>query len=970
MSRKQDLWALYRRAAQLPFGAGQIAAVEQLIRQVDAQGDAELAFAARMLGTSAYVYGGEPVKSFVTFSWCLADFDRNPQPHHQHQVADLLWHFKAMVNALLSFPEVPLDRTYAVLDDMERRYREGGYSLQAVYKYRHLVARHRGVDSETEEWYRRWTTTPRDELSDCAGCDPSDQVRHLGTTGRAEAAVALAEPVLAGQLACSEQPQDILTSLLLPYLRTGRRELAREAHRRAYRRLRGNLADLSSIGEHAEFCALTGNEARGLEIVERHLDWLDRAPSPGAAMGFAAAAALVLGRLDRTGHGELTVHRRGYLDRAAAEVPVGVLAGELGRFAMDLAARFDARNGTPAQSERIARTLAAEPIGEHLPLSASARRRRAVTGMSPTAPAPGTADAPAPAFPAQPPVPGPGPADVPADATPTELLELADLHWRTERYDHLRAVLRMFDERFADQVLAPSDEARWVELQAIGRVIAEDRPGAVAANRRAISLYQALPDPLRERVVVGRLGVLLCQTGAETEGLPLIEAAAAYLAEHGDPAQRATGYDRLALALAGLQRWVDALDAVERAAQAAEGVDDPYLIARLGLRRAICLQALERHPEARAVAAQARDRYRVLGVPDHLAAACICLARSLDDPAETVRALDEALPVATGEAALHARIGRARALLAVERPADAVDDFVEAVAICAERGVVDGSAFLRFELATAYRQAGRMLDAAEVAEEAVLELDRLGHQGDADRCRHLLAGVYRELGEDQPALALLDQLADNLDGPDNLGGRAQVLEEAGDLLYAQDRDGLAAQRFAAAAGDYRLARLPLDESRARRREADALHWAGEPVAALAAIERADAVLAALPTGVADEPATDWERSMLADCAARVLIGADRPEEALRRLVGVPLRLRSIEAFGEALQVELLIGEVLLRLDRAAEAEAVLRKVLGALPTGSGAVRRTAWLLAEALGQLGRAAEAEAVRREHDLDVDG
>lgn len=970
-SGNDNLWAVYEQAAELPFGAGQIAAVEQLIRQVDADGDQELAFAARMLATSAYIYGGEPAKSFVTFSWCLADFDRNPRPHHQRQVRTLLWHFKHMVNALLNFPEVSLDRTYAVLDDMERRYRDGGHSLQAVYKYRHLVARHRGVESEAEEWYRRWTTAPRDELSDCAGCDPSGQVGHLAAIGQAEAAVALAEPVLAGRLTCSEQPQGILTNLLLPYLETGRREQAREAHGRAYRRLRGNLADLWSIGDHVEFCALTGNEPRGLEIVERHLDWLDRAPSPAAAMAFAAAASLVLRRLDQTGHGALTVHRRGYGDRAEADLPVGVLAGELGRFATDLAVRFDARNGTPARSEWIARRLTAEPIGEHLPLSATARRRSVArpAGTSPVAPTPGMTDG-SPAATAPPAPQVPVPADFPADGTPADLLELADQQWRAERYDQLRAVLGVFEERFGAEVLTPSDEARWVEFQAVTRVIAEDRPGAIAANRRAISLYQDLADPQREWVVAGRLGVLLCQSGAGTEGLPLVEEAAAYLAEHGDPARRAAAHDRVALALAGLQRWTDALAAVELATEAAVDVDDPYLIARIILRRAICLQAVERHAEARVAATQARDRYRVLDVPDHLAAACICHAQSLDDPTEVLSALDEALTIATGDAALHARIGRARALLAVERPADAVDDFVEAVAICAEQGIVDGAAFLRSELANAYRLAGRMLDAAEVAEEAVLELDRLGQQGDADRCRHLLAGVYRELGEDQPALNLLDQLADNLDGPDNLGGRARVLEEAGDLLYAQDRDALAAQRFAAAAAAYGLARLPLDEARARRREADARHWAGEPEAAMAAVTRADGVLAALSAEVADEPASIWEWSMLADCAARVLIDADRPQEALHRIADVPRRLRSIEAFGEALQVELLTGEVLLRLDRAVEAEQMLHGVLGALPTGSGAVGRAAWLLSEALGQLGRTTEAEALRREHGLDADG
>ncbi|MFI6758248.1 hypothetical protein ACIBF5_03765 [Micromonospora sp. NPDC050417] len=982
-SGNDELRAAYQRVSQMPFGAGQIAAVEQLVRQADAGGDQELAFAVRMLGTSAYTYGGEPAKSFVTFSWCLADYDRNPQPYHQQFVHTLLWHFKHMVNALLDFPEVPLERTYAVLDDMERRYREGGHSLQAVYKYRHLVARHRGIEEESEEWYRKWTTAPRDELSDCAGCDPSGRVRHLVATGQTEAAVVLAEPVLAGQLTCNEQPQGILTSLLVPYLRAGRREQARDAHRQAYRRLRGNLADLGSIGDHVEFCALTGNDSRGLEIVERHLDWLDRAPSPAAAMSFAAAAALVLRRLDRGGHGLLTVHRRGHGDREAADLPVGVLADELARFATGIADRFDERNGTASQSTWIARRLAAEPIGEHLPLSATARRREpsrptadpAAVGpevVGPEAVGPEgegrsgtTARTVAPTVP-----PVPTPDDIPATATVAELLDLADQHWNTERYEHLQVVLAVFEQRFDATDLTARDEARWVEFQAVRQVLAQDRIAAIALVRRAVQIYQDVADPGREWVVTGRLGVLLCQTDQEAEGLPLVESAVTYLAAHGSRAEAAAMYDRSAMALAGLQRWEEALDAVDRAAEVAAEAGDPYLSARIVLRRAICLQALERYPEAREAATQARQDYRALGMAERLAAACICHAQTLDDPAEVRDALDEALTFATGEGALHARIGRARASVALRRPEDAVEDFVEAVALCAEQGIVEGSAFLRFELANAYRLADRMLDAAEVAEEAILELDRLGHQGDADRCRHLLADVYRELGEGQLALSLLDQLAENLDGPDNLAHRAQVLEEAAELLYAQDRDALAAQRFGSAAVAYGLIGLALDESRARRREADARHWAGEPEAALAAVDRAEAVLATLPAEAAEEPATIWESSMVADCAARALVASDRAEEALRRIEDVPRRLRSIEAFGEALQVELLAGEVLLRLDRLVEAERMLRTTLAGLPTGSGVVRRAAWLLAQALGRLGRTAEAEALRREHDLETEG
>ncbi|MEU5780092.1 hypothetical protein [Micromonospora lupini] len=957
----EDLWRVLRGIADMPYGAGQIAALEQLLRRVDAADDRHLAFVTRMQATTGYVYGGEPAKSFVTFSWCLSEFDRDPQPYHQRHLHQLLWHFKYMVSGLLKFPEVPLDRTYAVLDDMERRYRAGGHSLQTVHKHRFRVADHVGDADAAAHWYRLWQTTPRDELSDCAGCDPTSQVGYLADTGRDAEAVALAEPVLAGRLTCTEQPQAILTALLLPYLRTGRGSSARDAHREAYRKLRGNLADLWDIGDHIEFCTLTGNEARAVELVERHLDWLDRPPSPAAAMHFAATAAAALRQA-----GAATVYRRAAEGRPAAEVPAPTLADELTATATGLAARFDARNGTAHQSEWIARRLAVRPSGEHLPLSASVRRRPArPTGDEPTLPLPaGT----------------PAPADrrgreraevstvtVPADADADELLTLAEESWGRHDRATFQAALAACDARFGAADLPTRTVAHRLALRAAERGDEDDIEGAVELNRAALDLYRSAGEEVPAQVVAGRLGVLLTRADEHAEeGLTLVREAAEVLDRLGDARQRAAAHDRLALALLHQQRWADALAVLDRAPADAGG--DQHLTARIALHRAHLFEQSDRVDEARAAAEEARRIGRELGIDELVTAACLACARTVDDPAEAVAACDEALRVAPADAELPVRVARARALLAAGRAADAVDDFVEAVTLCVERGA-EGDAFLRWELANAYRVVGRLAEAAEVAEEAVLGLDRLGAQAEADRCRHLLAGVYAGLGEIDPALALLDQLSTNLDGPDNLPHRAQVLEEAGGILYDADRDAKAAERFAAAATAYRLANLPLDELRARRREAYAWFWADERPAAVRAVELLDGLTAAFAGQSEQEPPVTYELAMAAEAGARVLVGEERPDEALTRLAGVPDRLRSIEAFGEAAQVEVLVGELLLRVDRPAEAEPLLRRVLGGLPAGSRPVRQTAWLLARALDLLDRQTEAAALRAEHDLDPD-
>ena len=664
------------------------------------------------------------------------------------------------------------------------------------------------------------------------------------------------------------------------------------------------------------------------------------------------------------------MYRRAAEGRPAAEVSASTLADELTETATGLAARFDARNGTAHQSEWIARRLAVRANGEHLPLSASVRRRPArsarPTGDEPTIPlAPGTrpsspdnrtraaTEAPT--------------VTLPADAGPDELLDLAEESWGRHDRATFRAALAACDDRFGSAELPARTVAHRLALRAAERGDEDDIEGAVELNRAALELYREAAEEVPAQVVAGRLGVLLTRADeAAEEGLALVRDAAEVLDRLGDARQRAAGHDRVALALLHRERWADALAALDRAPADAGG--DRHLAVRIALHRAHLLEQSDRLDEARAAAGEARRIGSELGIGELITAACLAYARTVDDPAEAVAACDEALRVAPTDAELPVRVARARALLSAGRAVDAVDDFVEAVTLCVERGT-EGDAFLRWELANAYRVVGRLAEAAEVAEEAVLGLDRLGVQAEADRCRHLLAGVYAGLGEIDPALALLDQLASNLDGPDNLPHRAQVLEEAGAILYDADRDAVAAERFAAAATAYRLADLSLDELRARRREAYAWFWSDDLPAAVRVVDLVDSLAAKLAGQPDPEPPVTYELAMAAEVGARVQTGEGRLGEALERLAGVPDRLRSIEAFGEAVQVEILAGELLLRLDRPAEAEPLLRRVLGGLPADSRPVRQTAWLLARALDVLDRPSEAAALRAEHDLDDD-
>jgi hypothetical protein len=250
-----------------------------------------------------------------------------------------------------------------------------------------------------------------------------------------------------------------------------------------------------------------------------------------------------------------------------------------------------------------------------------------------------------------------------------------------------------------------------------------------------------------------------------------------------------------------------------------------------------------------------------------------------------------------------------------------------------------------------------------VAETALPELERLGAQEAADRCRYLLSLVYRALDQTDEALGLLDQLVTNLDGFDNLPGRSQMHEEAGHLLYSMDHDAAAARRFGAAADGYRDAGLALDEVRARRWTALALRWADDLDQAMVTLATAERRVGQLS---ADEPSITWERAMLALDGARVFIGADRLDDAVGRAEVSGTGFRSIGAFTEALEADILRAELLIRLERPAEAESVLRVVLATAPRRSPMERGGAWLLSEVMVAFGRVEEAAGVRAEYHL----
>ncbi|MEV0288337.1 hypothetical protein AB0H36_29810 [Kribbella sp. NPDC050820] len=774
----QDLIDRLQRAESTPYGKARSALLEDVVRRADADGADDLAFYSRLSLVTAYVMGGEPRKSLVPFARCVADWDADPGKYQDYSHL-FHWCFKYAPSTLTKFPEVPLDRAYAVLDDMERRWQLSGHSMHAVHQHRWLVAHHIGDTEAAAEQFRLWSTAPRDDLSDCVGCDPTSKVHHLTRVGRTADAVALAVNVLDGQLTCAEQPQQMLTALLPAYLAEGMYTEAVDAHRKGYRLLRGRVGELSEHADHVEFLARTGNELKAVELIERHLPEFDDPPSPSAEMTFAAAAAHALGRV-----GGLMIRLP-----KADPVPAAELSEMLAGRALELAAQFDARNGTTHRSSLIQGVLTAEPWVEYLPLSETARRARVVKAAAQQAPAE-QVDSPQP--------------------TPSGRgwLDRAEEAWQKAQPEEAEAAWRAFEQEVPDSEWTPVDRAR--VLDGRGLVARDQAEVALEAWREALGLYAEAGEEVRVLRDRGRIGRLLCESGQLDEGLATGEEPIRWLVANDEPQRRGHWQYSLATMYAQAGRLEDAVRElaelrvrtdIEEDLRAGGAILECNLLANLG-----------RFEEAEAAATVG------LGTPSDL-------ARSF------------------------AYKQRGRLRLELERPGEAVEDLVEAVALAAGTPELDVHvALTQLELARAYLLTGRALEAAETAEEALPGLGSSPELADplAD-ARGMLIDAYKALGELEAALTKVGELLTAAPAEAHPAWLGMVRQDEGMLLSQLDRDEEAVDALVAAAAYYEAGEQPVEQVQAIRLAAQSARYAGNFTQAVELVERARPLLEALPS---------------------------------------------------------------------------------------------------------------------------
>lgn len=752
MSENTDFDALRRAMAEnseQPEGPARNARAEQLLAEAEKLNIPLAVIEALGHQLKVYNYSSEKDRMFVPFARLLRLWDERPEDFDEYEAHSLHWVFKWVSAGMLDQPHIPLASIEKWLGEMEHRYRLAGHSERAVRSAEFSVAAHVGDLERAERAYGAWLAADRDRMADCHACELHGQGAWQVKCDRDAEALELWRPVLEGEYICAHEPHTVLASSLTPLLRLGRLDEARAHHLRGFRLVRPMESMRGAYADHVEFCALTGNEARGLELLAERPAYFTDTGHPRSRLDFMAVVTLLTDRLTGLGLGERQVPGPAGQSWTARE-----LAAHARAEALELAERFDRRNGTSYVGDRVRARMAQRPLVDRLPLGV--RTVRSAPQPVITSPA-----AEAPEVPGQP--------------------DLSDL------LTEARRLSRTLQPHALEAWAAVARAAEGTELDARDRAEIADHeamsqgPQGIALFDEAAVLYAEAGDPGEALAARARGAYVRALTGEVDAALTTV--AALYDEALALYAEDATGVRQTASVVMSRARIL-----MRRVHEDAEGSESPDV--RAAAERAVLevlalvdgragddVRLAARAAEARAMLAelagesgdvertaelfrQAAAEYVGAGLPwfaVEYEVQVAALAHQLGELAEAERALRAALEHGapyvepTGRAQLHLQL--AEVLGVRDEAVEAAEHALEAAHWADEAGESAAlGAWARHQLGGFLLRQGRCAEAAEVLESALPDLSAETHgDGAVVQAQWWLGDCLSELGEHRAA---------------------------------------------------------------------------------------------------------------------------------------------------------------------------------------------------------------------------
>ncbi|WP_033282679.1 tetratricopeptide repeat protein [Streptomyces sp. NRRL F-525] len=900
-----------------------------------------------------YNYSSEKDKMFVPFARLLRMWDERPEDFDEYEVHSLHWVFKWMSSGMLGQPHIPLASIEKWLGEMEHRYRLAGHSERAVRSAEFSVASHIGDLARAERAYAAWLAADRDTMADCHACELHAQGEWQVKQERYAEALDLWAPVLEGELTCAHEPHAALASSLAPLLRLGRADEARAHHLRGFRLVRPMESMRAAYADHVEFCALSGNEARGLELLAERPVYFTDSGNPGSGLDFLSVVTLLMDRLTELGLGDQQVPGPTGRTWTARELAVHARVETLA-----LAARFDQRNGTTHVGDRARARMDQRPLVERLPLGVRSAAR---------------------------------PVTAPVPTTAPEVIPEKDL---TALLTEARRLSDTLQPHAVEAWLAVSRAAEGVELSARDRAEIADHqamdqgPEGIGLFEHAAELFAEAGDPGEAWAARARGAYVRALTGEVDEALAAIaepydgvlalysedgtgvrQTAAVLMSRarilmrrvHGDSPDHTPAGGDLAAAEAAVREVLALVEGqplpgdVADVRLAARGAEGQAMLAELAVRAGDLETAVRLFAKASTAFVGAGLPWFAVEYEARLAG----LAHQLGDITEAERALRAALEhggpylEAPGRAQLHLQL--AEVLGGRGRSEEAAEHALEAAHWSDEAG--EGptlGAWARHQLGGLLLRQGRWAEAAEVLESALPDLSAETHgDGAIVQTQWWLGDCLSELGEHRAAAER----------------RLQAAEIA--RTWPEQNDHATLAHLAAESLGH--AELPAEADQAYERAGDLWRSLGN-VHGLVRSLRARAWLA-LRADQGLDRARELMAGAIEECEAALLVTDD--QEARQRLTGElghthrqfgELLARSVAEEAEDTAIQAAFEDALTQTAESVTVFAALGE--GAVHTRTGAELAAGWLEADLSRPADAAARARGVLKAYEGADDG
>ncbi len=336
-----DFESREREFATLERGDARLNAMRDAIHEADQCRDLHWQFWFRYDYLEESIFCGDRYYALIIFPELLSLYDNNPTLRDDSGCThSLLICFKWIVEAAPEFPQIPKEQIDAYFREFKKRLRQQECSLSIYYMKRSLFYMHVDPDIAAMCFYR-FLEEPLDEISDGKALYYDQQVLFYLTVGEEEKALKAAEPIFNGTYKSSSLPQATYHDFIRYYMTHGEHEKALHYAKLTVQRVDGDPYYHDVIGTLMTLYARY-DRLRAIELLSRNWqDFLD-SQNPWLRMQFASGAAFLMDHLCL--EPELMSELR--LPASMRKASPDEIRHSFHAVAKDLAAKFDARNGT------------------------------------------------------------------------------------------------------------------------------------------------------------------------------------------------------------------------------------------------------------------------------------------------------------------------------------------------------------------------------------------------------------------------------------------------------------------------------------------------------------------------------------------------------------------------------------------------------------------------------------------------